>query len=608
MTANAEGWAGTDNDLLPYGTYEITETTIPVGYQDTGAISQTFEIRENGIIVSLERNRRDIIRGGVAIQKWDNEINEHRAQGGATLSGAVFEIINRSLDAVVVQDVLYAVGEVVYTYETDETGTATTPSNLLPYGSYEVREVTPPAGYLATGVLRQTFVIRENGIIVNLDATDTVIKNDPIRGDLKGVKISDGDAKRMAYVPFAITSVTTGESHTVVTDVNGEFSTASSWNPHSQFTNRGETDRDGVWFGEPGVLDDNMGALLYDTYLMEELPCETNAGYELLTFEVSIYRHNTTVDLGTLTDDRIIVPEIFTTARDKASDTANAYTSTTTTIVDTVYYSGLIAGKEYTVKGVLMDKETNTPLLIKDEQVTGEKTFKAVANTGSVTMEFTFDSTALKGKAVVVFETLFHEDREVAAHADITDEGQTVMFETPVIATSAKAADGTKVVPLDEKATVTDTVTYENLTVGKTYVLRGVLMDKETSKALLIDGKEVTAEKEFTAETATGSVELVFTFNAAAIEGKTLVVFETLFHEGKEVTTHADINDEGQTVTVTTKTPVATPTATPTSPRTGRDGLPTWLLITSACAIVAAIALTIYLREREKAGADGDSE
>jgi hypothetical protein len=116
-------------------------------------------------------------------------------------------------------------------------------------------------------------------------------------------------------VPFSITSVTTGESHVIVTDINGEFSTASSWNPHSQHTNRGETDRDGIWFGQLETLNDDLGALLYDTYLIEELPCEANKGYELLSFEVSVYRHNTVIDLGTLTNDHIVVPEIFTTAR-----------------------------------------------------------------------------------------------------------------------------------------------------------------------------------------------------------------------------------------------------------------------------------------------------
>ena len=553
MTTDADGWAGTESGLLPYGSYEIIEKTPPTGYLNTGTIRQSFQIREEGVIVDLKTGesviKNNIIRGGVLVEKWDNEIDAHRPQGGATLEGAIFEIVNRSADSVLVQDVLYEIGEVVYTFETDSTGTAQTPSELLPYGTYEVREVSPPRGYLATGVLNRTFEIREHGVTVVLNTSDKAIKNNPIRGDLKGVKISDGDAKRLANVPFAITSITTGESHIIVTDINGEFNTASSWNPHSQNTNRGETDRDGIWFGQPETLNDDLGALLYDTYLIEELPCEANKGYALLSFEVSVYRHNIVIDLGTLTNDRIPVPEIFTTARDQDTGAGNAYASEKTTIIDTVYYSGLKAGQEYTVRGILMDKETGEPLLVGGETVTAEVIFRAPADTGSIPMAFTFDSSALKGKAVVVFETLYFENEEIAIHADIEDEGQTVTFIDPKIGTSAVGPNGEKVLDIGAQVTLVDTVSYENLIPGASYTLKGVLMDKGTGEPLLIDGAQVTAETEFSPETPSGSVEVIFTFNSAGLMGKTVVVFESLVYEGKEITVHADIEDEGQTVT-----------------------------------------------------------
>lgn len=554
ITTNAEGWAGTASDLLPYSTYEIVERTSPIGMLNTGIIRQTFDITEHGVIVDLTASdkviKNNVIRGGVYVEKWDNEIDENRAQGGATLEGAVFEIINWSIDSVLVDDVLYAPGEVVYTMITDATGAAETAADLLPYGTYELREAAPPSyGYLATGVLSRMFVIREHGVIVQLNTTDTAIKNNPIRGDLRGVKISDGDAKRLANVPFSITSVTTGESHIVVTDINGEFSTASSWNPHSQNTNRGETDRDGVWFGELWTLNDDLGALLYDTYLIEELPCDANEGYELLSFEASIYRHNTVVDLGTLTDDRIPTPEIFTTARDQITDENSAYVSETTTILDTVYYSGLKPGQEYTLKGVLMDKETGEPLLVNGEEVTAEATFRAAAESGSVTMAFTFDSTALKGKSVVVFESLEFEGEEIAVHADIEDEYQTVTFVEPEIGTSAAGADGEKELGANTEVTLVDTVSYKNLVPGKTYTINGILMDKGTGKPLQVSGAEVTATTTFTPEEPSGTVDVVFTFDATSLKGKTVAVFESLEHEGVEIAVHADIEDEGQTVT-----------------------------------------------------------
>lgn len=554
LITDAKGWAGTAKNLLPYGSYEIIERTPPTGYLNTGVIKRAFEIRENNEIVSLKASgepiKNDVIRGGLRAEKWDNEIDEHRPQGGATLEGAVFEIVNRSEDVVLVLDKLYAIGEVVYTFSTDSAGSALTPNDLLPYGTYEVRETEPPEGYLATGVLAHMFEIREHGKIVELDKSETAIKNDPIRGDLKGVKISDGDGKRMAGIPFSITSATTGESHTVITDKNGEFSTASSWNPHSQNTNRGETDRDGIWFGEIRTLDDDNGALLYDTYIVEELPCDANTDRELLSFEIDIYRHLAVVDLSTLTNDYIKKPEIFTTARDQETTTASAHVSGQTTILDTVYYSGLQnIGKEYTLKGVLMDKTTNDPLLIDGQEITAEKTFKALSEAGNVTMEYTFDSTALAGRSIVVFESLEYEGKEIAAHADIEDEGQTVTFHDPKIGTSATGSAGEKELDVLPESKIVDVVYYSGLIPKQPYTLHAVLMDKTTGEPLMIDGEAVTAEKTFYPEEESGTVEVSFIVDATLLKSKSVVVFESLEYGGREIAVHADIKDEGQTVT-----------------------------------------------------------
>ena len=555
LTTDEHGYSSTAVDALPYGSYEIVERTAPVGYLNSGVIRQGFRIREHGVIVSMTTGdtviKNDIIRGNVLIEKWDNEIGEHRAQGGGSLEGATFEIVNRSLDSVLVLDTLYAPGEVVYTTITDETGTAYTPEYLLPYGTYEVREIAPPfEGYLSTGVLSRFFEIREHGKTVELNTAETAIRNNPLRGDLKGIKIADGTAQRLAGVPFSITSKTTGESHVVITDVNGEFSTASEWNPHSQNTNAGQTDRDGVWFGELDVLDDSKGALLYDDYIIEELPCEANEGFELLSFEVSVYRHNTVIDLGTLTDDYIPVPEIFTTALEKESMGNEAYAAEKVTIVDTVYYSGLKAGTEYTLKGVLMDKATEEPLMVNESQVTAEKTFRATGESGSTTMEFTFDASALKGKAVVVFENLYLEDKEIASHADIEDVNQTISFLNPEIGTTAAGANGEKTLNATAEAVIVDTVVYTGLQPGQEYTLKGQLMDKATGEAVQIDGQPVIAETVFTPEAADGSVTVTFTLNAIALKGKSVVVFESLLHNGREIAIHADIEDEGQTVSI----------------------------------------------------------
>uniref|UniRef100_UPI002AC8B9B8 VaFE repeat-containing surface-anchored protein n=1 Tax=Acutalibacter intestini TaxID=3093659 RepID=UPI002AC8B9B8 len=222
------------------------------------------------------------------------------------------------------------------------------------------------------------------------------------------------------------------------------------------------------------------------------------------------------------------------------------------TITDTVSYTGLTPGKTYKLSGVLMDKGTGGKLLVDGKEVTVEKEFTPESASGTEEITFTFDSSALAGKAVVVFETLYHEGKEVAVHADINDEGQTVEFTTPdkpEIKTEATVNGEKEVDPLEE-VTIIDTVSYSGLVPGKPYRISGILMDKSTGEKLLVDGKEVTAEVEFTPENATGTVEIPFTFNASTLAGKSIVVFETLYQEDVEVFVHADINDKSQTITI----------------------------------------------------------
>ena len=74
-------------------------------------------------------------------------------------------------------------------------------------------------------------------------------------------------------------------------------------------------------------------------------------------------------------------------------------------------------------------------------------------------------------------------------------------------------------------------------------------MLKGTNKPLLVNGKEITAEKTFVPEKSSGSVDIEFTFDASALKGESVVVFEHLYADGVEVASHTDINDKGQTIT-----------------------------------------------------------
>ena len=204
--------------------------------------------------------------------------------------------------------------------------------------------------------------------------------------------------------------------------------------------------------------------------------------------------------------------------------------------------SGRLGVEQYVVKGELYDKESGESI-----GVTAEATFTPEEADGTVEIVFEFDASELGGKTLVAFETLYFEDVQIGVHADIDDERQTIYV--PEITTDAKNDEtGTHEGTIGKSITITDVVTYTNLVPGKEYTVKGVLMDKATNKPLLVNGKEVTAEKTFTPEEADGTVELAFTFDSSALNGKTVVVFETVYYEGVEVAVHADINDENQAV------------------------------------------------------------
>lgn len=274
--------------------------------------------------------------------------------------------------------------------------------------------------------------------------------------------------------------------------------------------------------------------------------------FEYLYFnENEISTHTDINDEGQTITFRDITVE--TTAVDNDTETHAAYINEMTTITDTVAYTNLIIGKEYTVKGVLMNKTTSEPLEVNSEQVTAERIFTAESENGTINIEFTFDSSALQGEAVVAFEHLYYEDIEVASHTDLNDDDQTVEFKEPKIGTTAKdKTTGTHNAKANKTTTIIDTVTYENLVIGKEYTVKGTLMVKETGKALLVNGKEITAEKTFTTTSENGSVDIEFTFDSSALEGKSVVAFETIYFNDLEIATHCDINDDGQTVTFDT--------------------------------------------------------
>ena len=567
IRTGVDGIASTASDTLPYGTYRIDESKAPQGYLTTGAVSYEFTIIENGKIIDLTDKENStynqIIRGGVKIQKRDLETKDTKPQGGATLKDTAFTITSLNENAVLVGGKLFNKNEVVHTIHTGIDGIATTASDTLPYGKYRIDESKAPEGYLRTGAVSREFEITEDGKIIDLTGEESSIYNQIKRGDIEGVKIGAGTHKRLADVPFKITSKTTGESHIVVTDKNGQFSTASDWASHKENTNAGKTSEDGVWFGtsEP---DDSKGALLYDTYEIEELRCASNKGFKLIpAFDIVVSRNRTVIDLGTLTDEYEKKITIHTTATDKATGGKSIIAGKKATIVDTVKLDGLEKGKKYQLKGWQMVKNGNAELVIDGKRVESDYTFTADSEDMKIEMEYTFNASELGGKNLVTFEELYDlsnpkEPVKVAEHKDIEDDGQTVLITERIInihTTATDKATGGKTVVAGKEIIIVDTVTLDGLEVGTKYQLKGWQMIRGENAELAIGGKRVENDYSFCAESESVKVEIAFTFNASELGGKDLVTYEELYdlsnpEQPKKVAEHKDIEDKGQTVSI----------------------------------------------------------
>jgi len=290
------------------------------------------------------------------------------------------------------------------------------------------------------------------------------------------------------------------------------------------------------------------------------------------------------------------IPVISTVAGDRQGNIYNINGDTAA-----AYIAGALGAERMImmtdIAGILMDKETGEAVLVDEKEVTSETVFTPETSEGTVEVAFTFDGSALKGRTIVAFESVSYEENEIAVHADIEDEKQTVYF--PEIGTTAKdGEDGDQEATADKKVTIVDTVKYENLVKGVEYKVTGVLMDKSTGKEFLVDGKPVIAEAEFTAKKENGEVEVTFTFNGEGMEGKDVVVFERMFLvEGEleiQIAEHEDINDEGQTVKLVKEPPVSTP-------KTGDDSNGRiWVVLAALAGTAFIVQIIRFYKKHEK--------
>lgn len=500
ITINASAVARLSN--LPIGKLKVWEISAPIGYKLDSTV-HVYDIKAHQVtsdIYELEPEdfTEEVMKGQIALHKQYETLDDLAEE-----QGAEFDVYLKSAGS------FDAAKETERDHiTTGADGMATTKD--LPYGTYAVHQTKGGNGRQL--VEDFNVVISEDGKVYSYDLVN-VQKN----AQLKIVKTSEDGV--IEGIHFRVTRLEDNYSAEYVTNAAGEILTETL-----------------------PIYADKDGATKYQ-YRVEELDTEKTYGYQLPDPQIvelsegeiaSVSFHNVPIEIGTKA----------TVEGEKEVDPLDKVTLT-----DTVSYTGLVPGKEYKVTGVLMDKETGEKLLVDGKEITAETVFVPETKNGSVDVTFIFDATGLHGKEIVVFENLYRENVLLATHADINDEGQTVKIKNPEIGTKA-TADGKKEITAD-KITITDVVSYKDLTPGKEYKLTGMLMNKATNDKLLIDGKEITAEATFTPKAPTGEVEMTFTFDARELTAETEVVaFETLYRDGIEIAVHADIEDEGQTVKI----------------------------------------------------------
>ena len=521
LTTDDKGKAETDKLYL--GKYVIKETKAPEGY--------LLNPKEFEVTLAYKDQTTEIVYGDVTVPnqpaKGQIEILKKDEETGNLLSGAEFTVT--AAEDITTPDgtVRAEKGTVVDTIVTDTTGIAR--SKELYLGKYVVKETKQPIGFIRPNQTwdvelkyadQKTELVKENLTIKN-QPTEIIID-----------KKETGTDKPLEGVKFVIWNkdkedpIDPGMQHKEIytTDANGKIRLL-----YLEPGNYAVAEVESI----PGYAwDDKM---IYEFIITEDGRVDGEVSH--------------TIPVG---NDRTEITE--TNAINVSTGTQDAY-AVDLTVIDTVSMVNLMPNREYKLQLILADAKTGEPLKVKDQPsgdlLTTEKTFTADSSKMDVDMQIEFDASPFAGRTIVVCEYLYQDGVEISRHEDPNDKKQQIYVKDKLKlnTTAIDLISGTHEAIAKKDVTIRDNVDHFGLIKGQEYVLKGILMDQTTGKPLVINGKQITAEKSVQIETADGTVPIDFTLDASELNNRSIVVYEYLYHNGQLIASHEDITDEDQTIT-----------------------------------------------------------
>ena len=508
---------------LYLGKYEVQETKAPEGYllnTQKYPVELIYADQETEIVYGDVTVPDELAKGQIEILKKDEET-------GNLLSGAEFTV-TAAEDITTPDGTLRAEkGTVVDTIVTDTTGIAK--SKELYLGKYIVKETKQPIGFIRPNQTwdvelkyadQKTELVKENLTIKN-QPTEIIID-----------KKETGTDKPLEGVKFVIWNkdkedpIDPGMQHKEIytTDANGKIRLL-----YLEPGNYAVAEVESI----PGYAWDDK--IIYEFTITEDGRVDGEVSH--------------TIPVG---NDRTEITE--TNAINVSTGTQDAY-AVDLTVIDTVSMVNLMPNREYKLQLILADAKTGEPLKVKDQPsgdlLTTEKTFTADTSKMDVDMQIEFDASPFAGRTIVVYEYLYQDGVEISKHEDPNDKKQQlyVKDKLKLNTTAIDLISGTHEAIAKKDVTIRDNVDNFGLIAGQEYVLKGILMDQTTGKPLVINGKQITAEKSVQIETADGTVPIDFTLDASELNNRSIVVYEYLYHNGQLIASHEDITDEDQTIT-----------------------------------------------------------